>query len=54
MTPGERLFAARAQIVDQLLRVLRLEALVPAVVDHHERRAIARAEAFDFHQREHA
>ena len=54
MAARQRVFAARAQIVHELLRVFGLQALVPAVVHHHERRAIARAEALDFHQREHA
>ena len=34
--------------------VLGLQALVPRVVDHHHRRAIAGAEAFDLDQRERA
>ena len=52
MAARQRLLAARAEIVDEFLRVFGRQTLVPAVVDHHERRAIARAEALHFHQRE--
>ena len=53
MAARQRVFAARAQIIHQLLCVLGLQALVPAVVHHHERRPIAGAETFDLHQRKH-
>ena len=52
MAPCERLFAARAKIVDKTFRIFGREALVPAVVDHHQRCPVARAQAFNFHQRE--
>ena len=52
MAAAQRCFAMRAEIVDELRRVLRLQALVPGVVHHDDRRAIARAEAFDLEQRE--
>ena len=54
MAPAQRGFAARAQIVEQRRHVLRPQPLVPRVVDHHDRRSIACAEAFDFEQRERA
>src|SRR5262245_56044445 len=53
MTSGYRGLTACAQAVDKLRRVLGPLALVPRIVDHHHRRAIARAKALDLDQREH-
>ena len=44
----------RARMSSTSCRVLRLLALVPGVVDHHHRRAVAGAEALDLDQRERA
>jgi hypothetical protein len=54
MAAGERGFAASAKVVGQRSCLLRRQALVPAVVHHHQRRAIARAQALHFHQRKRA
>ena len=54
MTPRERGPAARADVVHELPHLPGREPLVPVVVDHHHRRAIARAEAFDLDERERA
>src|SRR5262245_3887031 len=53
MTSGHRGLTPCAQIVDKLRRVLGPQALVPRIVDHHHRRAIARAQALHLDQREH-
>jgi len=52
VTTREGALPPRADVVDELRALLGREALVPVVVDHHDRRAIARAEALDLHQRE--
>src|SRR5690349_12597918 len=54
MAAGERRLAARAQIVQQPADALGRLAFLPRIVDHDHRRAIARAEAFDFEERERA
>src|SRR5882762_3631304 len=52
VTTREGALPPRADVVDELRALLGREALVPVVVDHHDRRAIACAEALDLHQRE--
>ncbi len=52
MASGQRGGAPRAQALDEHAHVLGPLALVPVVVDADDRRAIARAEAFDLEQRE--
>src|SRR5216117_2585425 len=51
-TPRQRGHAAGAQVVDQARRLLRFLALVPRVVDHDHRRAVAGAKALHFEERE--
>src|SRR5262245_58272881 len=43
----------RTNIVDKLPALLGRQPLMPVVVDHDDRRAVAGAEALHFHQREH-
>src|SRR5204863_5713544 len=52
MTATQRLVATGPEIVEQPPDVARGEAFLPRVVDHDDRRAVARAEAFDFDERE--
>jgi hypothetical protein len=46
--------ALTAEIVNEFLGVLRLQALVPVIVDQDDRRPVARAKALDLEQRERA
>src|ERR1700690_1625769 len=54
MTTAERRLTARAKILDERGGVLRLQTLVPGVVDHDAWRPIARAQAFDLDERKRA